>query len=673
MLHAVSMQCASYRQAPRAGLACRTHRKHPVSHAPAQNPLVEHGHLPANALPVVVARSWERSLAAGLRPDQPAQAENHISATELRQTLQRNHSLLAHARPVMEYLFEQVRHSQNVVVLADNQGALMHTLGDALFLQRAERVALCNGASWQEQHRGTNAIGTALAEGSGVEIHGGEHFLQQHAFLTCSAAPIVSFKGNLLGILDVSGDARAGHPHTLALVNTAARMIENQLLLSDCKRQMLVHLHAQPLGIGSVGEGIVVLADTGCLVGANRAGLALLQLQAAQLGRTYWSSLSDVRLEDLLSAHRRSAQLPQRLHLRSGHTLFARAQPGEAVAPRRPPVPEVETVPAVPDALARLDTGDLHWRSAADKVRRVLDKSIPILIEGESGVGKEFFARAIHDSSQRRAGPFVAINCAAIPENLIEAELFGYAAGAYTGARAQGSPGLLRQAQGGTLFLDEIGDMPLPMQTRLLRVLQERSVSPLGGGPSVAVDFALVCATHSQLRAASETGAFRGDLFYRINGLLLRLPPLRERSDFVALVAKLLRECHPGAAVVLDVDVLKKMQRYRWPGNLRQLASVLRTASAMLSAHERCIGWAHVPDDIAEDLLQPAASLAATPATQAHKPAPQPAANGATHKLEQHARLLVQQALKQSGGNVSLAARTLGISRQTLYKKMKPA
>ena len=589
----------------------------------------------------------------------------------MRQTLQFNHTLLAHARPVMEYLFEQVRESQNVVVLADGQGTLIHTLGDAPFLERAERVALSNGASWQEQHRGTNAIGTALAESRGVEIHGGEHFLAQHEFLTCAASPIVSFNGKLLGILDISGDARAGHPHTLALVNTAARMIENQLLLSECKRQLRVHLHAQLEGIGSVAEGIVVLSDTGCLIGANRAGLALLQLQPNQLGRTYWSSVADVRLEDLLSAHRRGSQLPLSIHLRSGHLLFARAQLGEAVAPRRPHMPDVETITAVVDALSRLDTGDAQWRSAADKARRVLNKPIPILIEGESGVGKEFFARAIHDSSQRSGGPFVAINCAAIPESLIEAELFGYAAGAFTGARAQGSPGLLRQAHGGTLFLDEIGDMPLPMQTRLLRVLQERSVSPLGGGASVAVDFALVCATHSRLRAASDTGAFRGDLFYRINGLLLRLPPLRERSDLVTLTAKLLREYNPGGTVVLADEVLAKMQRYRWPGNLRQLASVLRTASAMLAIHERSIGWAHLPDDIAEDLMATNAPEANIAKKQKVKPAPPPEDIKAPHNLGQQARLLVQQALQASGGNVSQAARALGISRQTLYKKLK--
>jgi transcriptional regulator of acetoin/glycerol metabolism len=648
--------------------------QHHVSPAPARKHLLENGPLPASEVPQSIARSWQRSAAAGLRPEQSVPTDNHSSAADLRQTLQHHHMLLAHARPVMEYLFEQVRHSQNVVVLADRHGTLIHTLGEPLFLQRAERVALRQGASWTEQHRGTNAIGTALAEHQGVEIHGDQHFLQQHAFLTCAAAPIVAFDGQLLGVLDVSGDACAGHPHALALVNTAACMIENQLVLADCKRQLRLHLHAQREGIGTVAEGIVVLSERGCLVGANRAGLALLQLQAAQLGHIHWSSLADLRLQDLLAAQLHGVHLPLVVRMRSGHKLFVRAQPGEDVAPRKPLVPDVQTVPVAQDALARLDTGDAQWHSAAHKARLVLNKPIPILIEGESGVGKELFARAIHDSSLRSRGPFVAINCAAIPENLIEAELFGYAAGAFTGARAQGQPGLLRQAQGGTLFLDEIGDMPLPMQTRLLRVLQERNVAPLGGGPSVAVDFALVCATHSQLRAASDRGAFRGDLLYRINGLLLRLPPLRERSDFTLLVQKLLRETQPGIAVVLADDVLQTMRRYRWPGNLRQLASVLRTACAMLSDTERCIDWVHMPDDIAEELLS---SPAPTPAPAARSTAASavrsvPLLQGAApQKLEQHARLLVQRAMEQSAGNVSQAARALGISRQTLYKKLK--
>lgn len=629
--------------------------------AQARQHYMEHGQLPANALATTVARSWDRSRAAGLLPGSTVQTDSHHSAADLRQTLQRNHTLLAHARPVMEYLFEQVRHGQNVVVLADNQGTLIQTLGDAQFLDRPGRVAISNGASWLEQHRGTNAIGTALAEGRGVEIHGAEHYFQQHEFLTCAATPIVSSTGSLMGILDVSGDMRDSHPHTLALVNTAARMIENQLLLADCKRQVRVHLHSQREGIGSVAEGLVVLSDAGWIVGANRAGLSLLQLQATQLGHTHWSSVVEVRLEDLLSAHRRGPHLPLAIRLRHGPLLFARAQLGDLVSVSTGPVQDVESVPSKPDALSALDTGDRHWRRAADRARRVLNKSIPILVEGESGVGKEYFARALHDSSQRNAGPFVAINCAAIPESLIESELFGYGAGAFTGARKEGNAGRLLQAHGGTLFLDEIGDMPLAMQTRLLRVLQERTVSPLGGGPSVAVDFALVCATHCQLRAQAEQGNFRDDLLYRINGLTLRLPALRERTDLEALANKLLNQINPGLGVHLAADVLKSMQSFGWPGNLRQLASVLRTASAMLAPDECVIMWQHLPDDIADDLLAtkvPTFAPALTPVPGAKNLA----------QLSLHA---ARQALQQSGGNVSLAARTLGISRQTLYKKLR--
>ena len=245
----------------------------------------------------------------------------------------------------------------------------------------------------------------------------------------------------------------------------------------------------------------------------------------------------------------------------------------------RPPAlgPGQRGLPPGDDALAQLDTGDVRWRNVADKVRRVLGKPIALLIQGESGVGKELFARAAHDSGPRRGKPFVAINCAAVPENLIEAELFGYAPGAFTGARRDGSPGRLREAQGGTLFLDEVGDMPLAMQARLLRVLQERQVCPLGGGQSVAVDFFLICATHCKLREATELGRFRSDLYYRINGLTVQLPPLRERSDFAVLSQRLLCDLNPQRRIHVAPELLVRLSAYTWPGNLRQYANALRT------------------------------------------------------------------------------------------------
>ena len=634
---------------PSPALALRQARLH----------LLEHGNCPAGLVNDRLARSWQRSVAAGLLPTGRLGRAEHATAVELRSTLARNHELLAHSRPVMEYLFEQVKHSQSVVILADNRGTLMHTLGDDYFLSKAERVALSCGASWHEEHRGTNAIGTALAESHGVEIHGAEHFLERNGFLTCAAAPIMSATGTLMGILDISGDQHSGHPHTLGLVNTAARMIENRLVTAACRRHIRLHLHAQPEGIGSVAEGIVAVAGDGCVVGGNRIGLALLGLSAADVGHVALESVVDARLEDLLSRHKRRPQQPSQIRLHGGVVLFAQLYDDQsgtgAMASARPASP---TCGDGMDALAALDTGDLRWRNAADKARRVLDKPIPLLIQGESGVGKEYFARACHDSGPRRKAPFVAINCAAIPEHLIEAELFGYAPGAFTGARREGSPGRLREAHGGTLFLDEIGDMPLGMQTRLLRVLQERCVTPLGGGKSVPVDFALICATHGKLREAADAGTFRSDLYYRINGLTVLLPALRERTDFQALTERLLRQINPGQEVDLAADLTARFAAHAWPGNLRQLASVLRTASAMLSFGETCIEWHHLPDDVVEDLTKTANLVALCANVQE----PQ--------NLDELSRSAVKQALESSRGNISKAARTLGISRQTLYRKM---
>lgn len=666
----------------------------------ARQHVLEFGHCPTGLLDERLARSWARSLAAGLLPTGRPQAIDHPGSGTLRQLLASHPELLAHSRPVMDYLFEQVRHSQSVVVLADQRGMLMHTLGDPQFVDKAERVALASGASWNEEHRGTNAIGTALAECSAVEVHAGEHFLERNGFLTCAASPILSATGELLGVLDISGDSRNGHAHTLGLVSTAARMIENRLLTASCKRNIRLHLHTAPEGIGSVAEGIVAISGDGWIVGANRAALTQLGLRAGDVGATVLAQVVDVRLDALLSHHQRRPLQPMAVRLTSGAQLFAQVQADGAVWPTAPaparsvvgrtafmdhrahgPAPQglqepqgpraLQTphAPAAQDALAQLDTGDTRWRAAADKARRVVAKPIPVVIQGESGVGKELFARALHASGPRRDAPFVAINCAAIPESLIESELFGHVVGAFTGARKEGSLGRLREAQGGTLFLDEIGDMPLALQTRLLRVLQERSVTPVGASKAIPVDFALVCATHCQLMQAAEQGHFRQDLYYRINGLTVQLPALRERTDFIALTERLLthlaQEDNLPTPLQLAPSVLARLATYAWPGNLRQLASALRTACAMLAEGEDTIRWEHLPDDLVQALESAAPQHAAAPL-------PTHSANEAPAELNLHqlSSAAIDQALQSAHGNMSQAARQLGISRQTLYRKL---
>lgn len=620
----------------------------------ARSHLLEHGDCLPGTIDERVARSWRRSLNAGLLPTGRLADNEHSSGSNLRHALACNHDLLAHSRPVMEYLFEQVRHSHSMVILADNRATLMHTMGDVDFLSKAERVALATGSSWQEQHRGTNAIGTALAEASSIEIHGAEHFLERNGFLTCAAAPIMSAAGELMGVIDISGDQRSRHPHTLGLVSMAAHMIENRLVIAACRRHIRLHLHAHPEGIGSVAEGIIAISEDGWVVGANRTGLNMLRLTPADLGSTPLARSIDVRFEELLARHRRRPDQPTQVRLHDGSTLYVQVYAEQAAQTVTIPAPTA----APNDALARLDTGDVRWRSASEKARRVAGKPIPLLIHGESGVGKELFARAVHDSGPRADGPFVAINCAALPENLIEAELFGYSSGAFTGAKREGSIGRLREAHGGTLFLDEIGDMPLSMQTRLLRVLQERQVSPLGGGRPIDVDFALICATHCKLREAADQGIFRSDLYYRINGLTVTLPSLRERNDFQALTEKLLAYLNPERDIYLAPDLLAQLSRHPWPGNLRQYSNVLRTASAMLEQHENQIDWQHLSDDLVEELTAIPKSVVLS-----NMEAP-------SQNLDEISRSAIRQALECSSGNISEAARRLGISRQTLYRKL---
>jgi transcriptional regulator of acetoin/glycerol metabolism len=496
-----------------------------------------------------------------------------------------------------------------------------------------------------------------------IEIQGGEHFLERNGFLTCAAAPILSGTGQLLGILDISSEHGRGSPHTLGLVGTAARMIENRLMACDGQRHIRLHLHARPEGIGTVAEGIALISADGWLVGANRAALALLRLSRGQLGSVSLEQVLDAGLEELLSRQHRQPDAAQPLRRHDGTALFGQLVPDRrtvrsSVVERVAEQQQQQQAPQQParDALARLDTGDARWRAAADKARRVLGKPIALLIQGESGVGKEWFARAAHESGPRRDGPFVAINCAAMPESLIEAELFGYRQGAFTGGRREGQAGLLRQAHGGTLFLDEIGDMPLPLQTRLLRVLQERQVVPLGGGTPVAVDFALVSASNRRLREDADQGRFRADLYYRINGLAVELPPLRERGDFEALAARMLADIEPARPLRMAPALLAQLAGHGWPGNLRQCASVLRTACAMLDPHEDCLQWQHLPDDFQAELAQTARSG--------------PRLDAAPQSLDELSRSAVRQALENCRGNVTQAARMLGISRQTLYRKL---
>lgn len=623
----------------------------------ARQEFLSNGNVEQGAIAEAIERSWRRCLANGIDTNSPQSLEV-VTAQELALKREKNQQLLKLAQPEMETLNEQIAHTRNVVILTDDEGVILHSLGGHHFLNEEQRIALSAGASWHENHRGTNAIGTVLVEQSALTVQGAEHFMAYHHSLSCSAVPIFGAENQLIATLDVSNDFNMSQQHTLALVKMSAQMIENRLFLASHQGEIALHFHARPEFIGTLWEGVAIFTDGGQLVAINRSGQFQLSLNTsnhASQQNINFNHLFDVPFASLLRQVGGTDKLIVPLRLNNGARIYVQVE----LLHKKP---QISTTP--PTVVKRtsaanldlLDSGDAKISRAVQQIKQVLSRDIPILIQGETGVGKELFARAIHEASAQHKGPWIAVNCAALPEGLIEAELFGYEEGAFTGARRKGSPGKIEQANGGTLFLDEIGDMPLSLQARLLRVLQERTVTPLGSTKNIPVSFSLISATNLKLKEKVESGEFRSDLYYRLNGLSVALPPLRERSDLQALIDVILHIEQAGS-VEITPEVLAIFQAHTWPGNIRQLHNVLRTALAL--ADGAVISTLHLTQDFIDEISQTKPALAAGIAT----------ANPLD--LDDLTNQAIRLAMQTEGGNVSAVARQLGISRNTLYRKLK--
>ena len=632
-------------------------RPPPSGLATARLLFAEQGAVPGGIVAEAILRSWRRCAELGhdmrrQRPQEP------LTSPELRAAQERSDALWRMCRPALDMLAGSAPGRDGLVILTDAQGLVLDTRGDPAFASRAARVALMPGARWDESMAGTNAIGTALAEGRAIAVHGGEHFFEANHILTCSAVPVTDARGRLLGVLDLSGPAGAA-PHTLARVRQAVDLAEHTLFEHDYAHCTLLGLHADRGQLGTPAEAAMAF-DGDLLVGANRHAREVFRLDAAALGVLRYGDLFE-GTPDAPDALRRAVsgacwQARVRVPLRpmaSAPPRGGSATPAERAAdPARPRVPPLARQAPHRGALtaplpARREPAacfDEAGRAALARAVRMQNAGVAVLLQGETGTGKEMFARAMHARSLRAGRPFVAVNCAALPESLIEAELFGYEDGAFTGAKRQGSRGLLRQAEGGVLFLDEIGDMPLALQARLLRVLQTREVVPLGGAQAVPLDVALVCATHHPLSDHDAHPVLRPDLYFRIAEYTVTLAPLRQRPDRAALVRQLWRTLAPESD--LPDDIAARLAAHDWPGNIRQLVSVLRTLAVL--AEEGGVARA--------DML---------PATLAMPPR---AAPGTLAALQDDR---IDTVLRQCEGNVSQAARRLGLHRSTLYRRLQ--
>ena len=600
------------------------------------------GSSPEGLVAAPILRSWQRCSSQGLDAGERPQVEP-MSSAALRGEQERHDLLRRITRPEMMALRQEAKLTDSVVILTDGDGLVLEMTGNPEFAGRASRVALRPGVAWNEAAIGTNAIGTALIERRPIGVHGAEHFFEPHRILTCAAAPIFDPRGKLAGVLDMSGHASVRPVHALGLVRLAVEQIEYRLFERGFEHFTVLRFHEEAELVGTAREAVLVF-DGDRLVGGNRRALGLMKLD--------WTAIDSVRMPELFEAVDVSDEV-KAIRSRTGVILHGRlAPPREAVAspPRQGPRP------AAPAAEPVFDAATL---AALDRAVRLVDAEVPVLVHGETGAGKEVFARRVHAHGSRRDGPFVAVNCAALPESLIEAELFGYEEGAFTGAHKQGRSGLVRQAEGGILFLDEIGDMPLAAQGRLLRLLQERQVVPLGGGAPVPVDFALLCATHRPLAALVESGGFRSDLYFRIAQYVVELPSLRAMPDRRGVIRTLWRGLGGDlAGVSLTEETLAPLAAYGWPGNFRQLAGMLRALLALAEPGQP-LPLAALPPELVSPRRGPERAADAPPVAVA--------SDGSLSALTLEA---MARTVEECGGNISRAAKKLGIDRSTLYRRL---
>jgi len=609
------------------------------------------GAVPDGVLRAEIDASWRRSLSHGVHFN--GQPELTLeSGASLEVLLASNRLLLDAAIPAIDYLAER-QGQDGLIILANADATILAVEGRADRLKGSGVQDITLGACWSEATRGTNALGTALVEARTTLIDCGEHYLDRLSHFSCTSVPIHCPQGEILGVLDLTREGPLGRIHdSTALLSMAVSQIESRVFNNSFPEQIVLAFHSRRQYLESPWQGLLAVSLGGQILAVSA--------QACQLLRAERSALVGRRCEEFLGVD--GVQLLGRLQ--QGGIGSLQTAKGEFFyktlrAPQRSinvssvPRGTSKSAPSQAQPDPQLDTlagSNSRYARALRMARQGLANALPVLLLGETGTGKEVIARALHMAGSRADKPFIAVNCAAIPEGLIESELFGYREGAFTGSRRGGMIGRLQQAQGGTLFLDEIGDMPLALQARLLRVLQDRKVAPLGAGEEQDIDVALICATHRDLKQQVADKQFREDLFYRVNGISVMLPALREREDFDALLEVLLAKLgSPGAALAEDLRQL--LAGYHWPGNIRQLEMVLRTALAMREAGDVVLGLEHLPDSMLDDL------------NASERPA--------SGSIRENQLELIRQALDSHQGNVSAAADALGISRATLYRKLK--
>jgi transcriptional regulator of acetoin/glycerol metabolism len=620
---------------------------------------------PANQADNLVVSSWKRCVTQHKLDPNRHSGPEIVTQPELR-TASDALDLLTHvAKPDIARLMNRLAPANYVLMLSDPNGIALDVLSSTPADRALRRVGVCTGAAWGEEAAGTNGIGTSIASRCGVTVHRSQHFFPAYLGLTCTAAPIFDPSGNVIAALDASAVAdlpQEMQSFVLDLVVETTRRIERRYFLKRNKNRHILRIE-WGLDCAMKGNGpMIALDDNGApveiLVGATDHRLPERE---ALIGKPL-SGFVDINWQD--GNPQKDAAGVERIGIArvkgSDRPCFASLiAPAGRSSPLKTSKQPAQTQSQRAAAAAHGDWLGLEALSGSDPtmlehlrtIKQLVDKRLPILLHGETGTGKEEFARGIHLAGARASGPFIAIDCSSIPESLIESELFGYETGTFTGARRDGRKGRIAEAHGGTLFLDEIGDMPLQLQTRLLRVLAQNEVVPLGSTKPTKVEFNVICASHQDLPRLVSEGRFRQDLYYRIAGIRLELPPLRARADKADVImgALAIEAAHMGLdnPPRLSSRSLQILVAQPWPGNMRELRLAMRYALACADRdeieHTRLPTW--LDFNAADSASQPCGEDVIAPN--------------------------VVDVLERNSWCISDAATELNVSRQTLYRWMK--
>jgi sigma-54 dependent transcriptional regulator, acetoin dehydrogenase operon transcriptional activator AcoR len=594
--------------------------------------LRQSGTVPSNLLAAEIYESWLRCVALGLDSTRPPSVDL-ASPRVLRSEQEERVLLRGLALAEMRTLHDQIAGSNFLIAFATPEGLLLDIVADKSFADTPEAKNIRPGSLWSETLCGTNGIGTAAFLKRPVVVHGSEHYFPSFGSLTCAASPIFAPDGSLAGILDASSDCVSRQTHTAALVCMAATQIENGLFRERHHRDILIAFHNRGEYLHTLTAGLIAVDDSGRILAANQAARILLHGLPTTPGRSF-TDIFRTRFSSFMDEGRLRER--QRLQDEVGSSFIATIEHPNVSPMLRAVARPRAAAPTTPTPFISVDPVVAH---VVRQTEAAAQRKMPILIRGETGTGKEQLARHAHAASGR-SGSFVAVNCAALPDSLIEAELFGYGEGAFTGARKGGSAGLVKEADGGTLFLDEIGDMPVTLQAVLLRFLDDWTVRPVGGAKR-QVDVLLISATNADLGESIAKGRFRSDLLFRLNTLEVTLPPLAERSDFRAIAGHLLATID--ARRTLSARLVEHLAKCAWPGNIRELRNVLSRLT--LQTEDSVIDY-------------PEAALIGGQHTEERR----------SGTLQGRHRAQVLSTYAETGNNVSETARRLGVSRNTIYR-----